>query len=230
LTKISKTLKVLYVEDNEESRHFTLKMLNEYFEDITIAIDGADGLEKFKNGNFNVVFTDLDMPVMDGISMLEAIRRFDSFTPIVILSGHDDKEYFLQTIQAGIDGYILKPYCFEQVSDTVVKIILKLGLDIKTSSTIRLNYDFQWNKSEERLYKNKTLVKLTKNEIKLFKYFIVNLNKNLTSIDIDNFLYADEVTSDTRVRNMLSRLKNKLEVPLIESNYGYGYVLRMRSE
>ena len=125
---ISKTLKVLYVEDNEESRRLTLRMLKEYFEDITVAVDGKDALEMFKKNRYQVVFTDLDMPTMDGLSMIESIREFDALTPIVVLSGCDSKECFLESIQAGIDGYILKPYCFDEVTDTIVNTIHKLGL------------------------------------------------------------------------------------------------------
>ena len=126
LIEFSKTLKVLYVEDNDDTRYLTLLMLDYMFDDITVAVDGIDGLDKMNDAKFDLIISDINMPNMDGIKMLEQIRTKDIETSFIILSAYDDIKYLLNTVNLGIDGYILKPIDLEQLSKTVVKILKKL--------------------------------------------------------------------------------------------------------
>ena len=126
LIKFGKTLKVLYVEDDDDTRFLTLLMLDYMFDDITVAVDGFDGLDKMSDTKFDLIISDINMPNMDGIEMLNNIRRYDFKTPIIMLTAHDDKKYFLDTIDLGIDGYIIKPIDLEQLSSTMSKILKKL--------------------------------------------------------------------------------------------------------
>ncbi len=95
LISICKDLHILYVEDNDEVRLQTSKMLSIYFKQITQAVNGKVGLEKFKNNKIDAVFTDINMSVMDGISMIKEIKKINSQIPIIIFSAYDNKEYFL---------------------------------------------------------------------------------------------------------------------------------------
>jgi len=128
LTKSSIELKILYVEDDESARIKTLQLLKNFFRDITIAINGKDGIEKFSNDNFDLVITDINMPYMNGIEMLKKIREVDKDIPCLILSAHDDSEYFVDAIKLSLDGYILKPIEITQFTDILYKIIDKIRL------------------------------------------------------------------------------------------------------
>ena len=225
----SKQLKVLYVEDNEEARVQTTKMLKNYFSDITEAINGKEGLEKFKASSYHIVFTDLNMPIMDGISMIEAIRKFDNKTPIIVFSAYSDSEYLLETVNSGIDGYILKPYDFNQIHKVIEKIVSKYEIEIKLKNEILLEFDFVWNKDNKTISQGNEIFKLTKNEISLLDFFAKSENIIRSNDEIENYIFKDEVSDKKRVRNMISRLKTKLGVNLIESNYGSGYRLKVRN-
>jgi len=114
LTQESKNLRLLYVEDDEFARESTLETLSLFFDNITIAVNGKEGLLAFKNGNFDIIITDLNMPVMDGIEMIFAIRKLNQDITILVLSAHNNPEYFERTIKAGIEGYLLKPIDLDQ--------------------------------------------------------------------------------------------------------------------
>jgi DNA-binding response OmpR family regulator len=228
LLSLSKKLNVLYVEDNDEVREQTLKMLRNYFTNITVATNGQDGLREFEENYFHIIFTDLKMPVMDGMSMIDKIREIDTFTPIIVLTAHSNTEFFLQTINAGIDGYILKPYDFNQINDTIEKIILRYDVEVKPKSEIYLEYGYVWDKIADRLVKDGKIVKLTKNEIRLFKAFLEALNNSLNGEQIENIVFNANPGNNKRVRNLISRLNLKLGDRLIESHYGVGYSLKMR--
>jgi len=131
ILEFSKTLKVLYVEDDKDSRQYTLLILDDIFKDITIAVDGIDGLNKFKTNKFDLIISDINMPNMDGIKMLENIRATDIDIPFIILSAYDDIKYLMDSIKSGIDGYIVKPINLDQLSHTMIKIFKKMKKSIE---------------------------------------------------------------------------------------------------
>jgi DNA-binding response OmpR family regulator len=219
-------IKVLYVEDNEEARVQTIKLLENYFNNIDVAENGQDGFKMFQENKYHIVFTDLNMPVMDGITMIEEIRKNDKKTPIVVLSAHDDTEYFLKTIHSGIDGYILKPYEFNQINDTINKVLQKVSSERAPSEKIRLNANFVWDKKNNILLKDGDVIKLTKNEVKLFTLLTTNKHSTFESEDIENYIFNDEISNNRRIRNLMSRLNKKLGTTLVESIYGVGYKIK----
>ncbi len=227
LISTCKDLNVLYVEDNDEVRFQTSKMLSVYFNCITQAINGKDGLEKFKSNKFDAVFTDINMSVMDGISMIKKIKKLDSQIPIVIFSAYDNTEYFLQTIECGIDGYILKPFRFEEIQKIVEKIALKLRDLEKLNPKIELVDDFYWNKIEKCLYQKDKEISLTKKETILFELLSSSKNKVATSQEIEIEVFDDNYSDNKRVRSLLSRLRCKVGCDLMQSIYSQGYKLNL---
>lgn len=123
LIKKTKTLSLLYVEDNEETRLETVETLAIFFDAITIAVDGQDALGKFSRGNFDLIITDINMPKLDGIGMIKEIRTFDTHIPVIIVSGHDETSNFIKTIKFGIEAYLLKPF----LSDDLIAVLEKVS-------------------------------------------------------------------------------------------------------
>jgi PAS domain S-box-containing protein len=138
-----KTLKLLYVEDNEEARLGTSMMLGEFFDDITVAVDGEDGLKKFKESEFDLIVSDINMPKMNGIEMAAEIKKINNDIAVLILSAYNETSYFLDTIKIGIEGYLLKPIDLEQfltiISKTAKKIkIFKENIEYKNSLELKV--------------------------------------------------------------------------------------------
>ncbi|MFK5881140.1 MAG: EAL domain-containing protein [Sulfurospirillum sp.] len=128
LAKNSKNLKLLYVEDDKNARETTLKLLDNFFNNITIAIDGKDGIEKFKNKKYDLILSDINMPNINGLEMLKNIRKLDTEVSVLLLSAHNDSDYFLEAIELDVDGYILKPLVFKQFIKVLFKIVQKINL------------------------------------------------------------------------------------------------------
>lgn len=128
LVSVTRTLKVLYVEDNEISRNTTLLVLEELFGFITIAVDGKDGLEKFSSDKFDLIICDLSMPKMNGEEMLKKIRAQNIEIPILILSSHNERDRLLKTIKHGIDAYLLKPLQMQQLMFSLSRVVEKIQL------------------------------------------------------------------------------------------------------
>ncbi|WP_295002760.1 EAL domain-containing protein [Sulfurimonas sp.] len=131
IIKFSKTLKLLYVEDHREARDAMLQVLNEFFDDITIAFDGEDGLDKFQSNKIDLIITDVNMPKMDGLLMVEKIRSTTTTNtkiPVIVLSAFNETDYFLQSIRIGVEGYLLKPIELAQFMNILNKVVSRLML------------------------------------------------------------------------------------------------------
>ena len=127
LIEQTKSLKLLYVEDNQDTRESTLLLLNNLFEDITVAVDGEEGLEKFKNNKIDLVISDINMPNIDGIAMSKIIKQINNSIPIILLTAITNISTIKESIDIGIDSFINKPLedvdlLFEKLDQIVKKI------------------------------------------------------------------------------------------------------------
>ena len=126
IVSITKTLTLLYVEDDIELRKTTLEILSEFFNDILVGVDGEDGLKKFQEHHVDLIITDVTMPNMSGLEMLEKIYADNNDVLSLIISAYNEEKYFTQSIELGIDGYLLKPIKPQQFINTLDKIAQKV--------------------------------------------------------------------------------------------------------
>ncbi len=117
LVEKTQNIKLLYVEDNELVRKDTLEMLDIFFEEIIVSMNGQLGLEEYTNGTFDLILTDIQMPIMDGIEMIANIRKVDRNIPIIIISANEQEEN--ETIDMDRTYYLQKPFML----DSLVSII-----------------------------------------------------------------------------------------------------------
>jgi len=112
---LTKDIKLLYVEDNDELREETLEIFKYYFQNIVVAKNGEEGLAlykeeyDFKKTYFDIVVSDVEMPKMDGVLMCKKIKEIKQDQIVVLLSAYDTKEYLKEAINLGVDKFIVKP-------------------------------------------------------------------------------------------------------------------------
>jgi len=121
LIEITKSVDLLYVEDEEKTREIALKIFETLFNKVYTATSGKEALEIFKNKSIDLVITDVNIPDMNGIEFSKKIREF-SDVPIIIVSALNESEYFLRGIEIGINSYILKPVSLEKIFNAIKSI------------------------------------------------------------------------------------------------------------
>lgn len=137
-----KNLKVLYVEDDADTRKQMQMILRKRVGKLISAVNGAEGLKKFDVEKPDVIITDSRMPVMDGLEMSRAIRSQGSDIPIIITTAFSEVEMILSAVDAGIEKYLLKPLdikeLLEALENTAVKALRQKvdGLVINESTLI----------------------------------------------------------------------------------------------
>ena len=128
LKEIAKDLSVLYVEDDVNIRKSMEAYLKKLFNLVRSAENGKEGLELFATREFDIVVTDLSMPVMDGIEMIEEIKKQNETQAILITTAHTESNYMLSAIKDGVDGYIIKPFDFPQLNYELFKAVQKIKM------------------------------------------------------------------------------------------------------
>ncbi len=139
----SSRLKLLYVEDDPDARSSTMAIFSEFFGEILTASDGLEGIEQFRNNTVDLVITDINMPRMDGLRMIKQIREINKEIPILVLSAHNESEYFMSSIKLGVEGYLLKPIDLEQFLGALDHIVEKLYLKEEASNNLNLLRQYQ---------------------------------------------------------------------------------------
>ncbi|HEX4312202.1 MAG TPA: response regulator [Acidobacteriaceae bacterium] len=116
---------VLAVDDSASVRQMVSFTLRNAGYGVSEAIHGKQGLEKARDQKFDLVITDLNMPEMDGIQMIEGMRRLPgySFTPILMLTTESQPEKKDAGRKAGATGWIVKPFQAEQLTAVVQKLV-----------------------------------------------------------------------------------------------------------
>ena len=116
-----KELKVVYVEDEEEVRSQIARALRRRVAEIHTAENGKEGLELVQKVNPDVVVTDLEMPVMNGLEMIQHIRdEFDRERPIIVVTAYKDDEHHTDLA----DGYVYKPVVIDELAEQVLNLAL----------------------------------------------------------------------------------------------------------
>jgi len=113
--------KILVIEDEAAIRRVLGKILREENDSYTVdeAEDGLDGLERIKADDYDLVLCDIKMPKMDGVEVLEAVKKFKPEIPFVMISGHGDLETAINTMRLGAFDYISKPPDLNRLLNTV---------------------------------------------------------------------------------------------------------------
>jgi PAS domain S-box-containing protein len=140
-----KDLNILYVEDSDDVREIFVYLLSggEPADNIIIAKNGKEGLEKFKQNKIDLVITDINMPEMNGLEMAEKIREEDKEIPIITISAHDDRNFFIKSIEIGIDGYLIKPVDYEQLQKVLSRVIKKYSYYSEFQKNLHLLKTYQ---------------------------------------------------------------------------------------
>jgi len=133
LVALSSHMRILYAEDDLELRETTACVFKELQFSVDTADNGKEALEKYLANplGYDLLITDLNMPFMSGMELIKQVQLHHIDQAIIVISAHNETDFFLESIRNNVLGYILKPIDFEQLIETLYK----------TCKTIQLRHD-----------------------------------------------------------------------------------------
>ncbi len=127
---MDKNMKILVVDDFSTMRRIVKNLLRDLgFNNVSEADDGSTALPILKSGNFDFLVTDWNMPGMTGIDLLKAVRADPNLKhlPVLMVTAESKREQIILAAQAGVNGYIVKPFTAQTLKEKIDKIFERIG-------------------------------------------------------------------------------------------------------
>ena len=168
---------ILIIEDEVHIAEGLKLNLNLQGYEVVVAENGKIGIEKWEAMNFDLVVLDLMMPVMDGNSVLRAIRKKNESVPILILSAKDAVAEKVKCLRDGVDDYMVKPFDLDEFLLRIQRLLQRSEPTKIENSLLNDSYSFGKNTIDFGLGVAQTVegkIQLTSQELKILKLFISN--------------------------------------------------------
>jgi len=221
--------RVLLCEDEADAREILSFYLNTIFDEVVVAQDGLEGLNLYKKNlknktPFDLVLTDIKMPKMDGMQMLESMYELEKNQKFIIVSAYQDEDKLLRSINLQVLGYFVKPLNVDNVMSMLLKAKEEVLKD--KDKKIKINSHYTYDAAEKLLYEDGKLVKLSKRETQVLDILMRSKGKIVPTSDFKEEIWGTNEKLDSTFRTVMKRLKDKIKKEdFILSRKGQGYII-----
>jgi len=221
LESINKTIKILYVEDDDIARENGVEYLENYFENIYEASDALTALKLYEKHQPDIIITDIQMPKLNGLEFVQRIRKTDSKTQVIVISAFSDKDYLLKAIELQLVKYLIKPIKEDELKKALISCMESIKSD--TSNIIALNSEYTFDMFNHSLVRNGEMIKLRTKELDFLVLLLKNKNRYVTYTEIENYVWFDSSMSKDALKTLVKNIKTKIPKELILNLSGSGY-------
>ena len=196
---ILKNITILYAEDEKDLREVTHQILKGFTKKQYVAQNGQEGLELFKKyeKEIDLIITDVNMPILNGLDMVKEIKKINLNIPIIVATAFSNKEYLLEAIDIGVDKYVLKPIDIAKLLQVMSQSLIYHELK-----------DLYTDKLTNLPNRNKLKKDLDQNNIDL-----------MALLDVDEFSTINDLFGEKIGDTILYELANKLKDYFNEEDY-----------
>ncbi|MCL4145886.1 UNVERIFIED_CONTAM: hypothetical protein GTU68_037202 [Idotea baltica] len=223
-------MKILVIEDDQTTRDFIAKALEQEGFIVDSSGDGKEGLMMAISCEYQLIVLDRMLPNLDGLKILSAIRATDNQTPVLILSALDSVEQRVQGLTAGSDDYLTKPFALAELLARI-NIILRRNRPIEnTLNEININ-NLTINLRSQKVTINNAPIVLQNKEFILLRFLVEHVDEVVSRMRLFEAAWDYHFDPKTNVIDVhIAKLRKKLEqggaIDFIETVRGAGYVIR----
>ena len=220
-----KTNTILVVEDELDLNAFLCEYMDLYFNKVYSATNGQQALELYNTHKPDVIFTDVNLPKLNGLDLAEIIRKEDKRTIIVVLSAFTDKEKLFKAIQLHLLSYLVKPIESHELEQAVLNIKKQLA----SKEIVRLDTTSQFNLTTNQLFINNEEIKLTLHEKKFINLLLQNRGTCVSYNEIS--IHLEDINTFTKdaISSLVKRLRKKLQSNLVVNCFNEGYKIELEN-
>ena len=225
----SSGMRLLLIEDDLQAAEYLVKGLRESGYSVEHSPDGRDGLDKASRGPYDVIVADRQLPYLDGLAIITALRERSDRTPVLILSALGTVDDRVHGLKAGGDDYLTKPFAFAEL---LARIEALNRRGAAASETTRLKIaDLELDLLARRVARAGRNIELTTKEFQLLEYLVRHAGQTVTRTMLLEGVWNLHFDPQTNITDVhMSRLRNAIDKgfpkPLIHTVRGAGYVLK----
>jgi two-component system, OmpR family, response regulator VanR len=219
-----KNLKILYVEDEDFIRKNAVEYLGFYSDFVYEAVDGIDGYEKYLEIKPDIIICDIIMPKLDGLELIEKIRKSDKETKIIVATARLDTKFLLKAVELGLVKYITKPLEEKKLIDALNDAALLMNEN--DSNIIKLVNSISFDTFNKTVFQEETQINLTKKELMFLEICAKNKNRATSYEELANYVWEGYMTEDA-LRSVIKSLRKKLSKDVLVNISGIGYKLNI---
>ena len=223
-------MRLLLVEDDKKISSFVIKGLREAGFAVDYAANGEDGLHLALTEPYDAAVIDIMLPKLDGLALIEELRRRKIATPVIILSARRSVDDRVKGLQTGGDDYLTKPFALSELLARVQALMRRAAGGAEPTRLIV--GDLVMDLLRREITRGGRKVDLQPREFALLEYLMRNAGRPVSKMLILEHVWDYSFDPQTNVVDVLvCRLRNKLdrglEPPLIHTIRGVGYVLKV---
>lgn len=222
---ILKEKSVLFAEDDTITRVQMAEILEMLFAKVYVASDGEEAYHIFEDESPDLIISDIKMPKHDGLHLAKRIRQNNYSVPIILLTSFAEQKFLINAVNLSIDGYLVKPVELEKLTMSVCTAIQRTH---KMDGLIILGKNLYYNSATKELYHKNAVIALGLKEHEFLLLLITNRHKTITKEEIGKALWPLDPVCESAIKNIVLRLRKKLEIDIIVSVRGIGYRLDTR--
>lgn len=225
-------MRILIVEDEKELQSTIAEGLRLDGYAVDTCDDGKTACEMCFVEKYDLVILDLNLPEMDGLEVLQQIRKFDSELKVLILSARNTVSDKVHGLDKGANDYLTKPFDFEELEARIRNLLRRSFVQQNNI----LTYDkLKMNVSKQIVYINDEVVNLTKKEFSILQYFLLNPHKIISQEELIDHVWDSNANSFSgairvHIASLRKKIKSLLTYDLIETKVGAGYYLKERAD
>jgi len=221
-------MRILVVEDEQKVAGFIKKGLEEEGYAIDVAFDGSEGLLLALDGVHDLIILDINLPKMDGLSVLREFRKNQGKTPVLLLTVRAAIEDKVLGLDTGADDYLTKPFSFQEL---LARIRALLRRRVAAESPLLQVADLTLDPAQRLVFRGTERVDLSTKEFALLDYFMRHPGRVLTRTMIAEHVWDydfDPLTNviDVYVNYLRKKIDAGREPKLIHTVRGVGYVMQ----
>lgn len=209
-------MKILVLEDNERLCKLIENALTKENYNVDTFFDGEDALDAIDNG-YECFILDINVPRLDGISILETIRTYHSDVPVIIISANYELEKVQTSYEIGCDDYLKKPFFMYELIKKVKKLCYVAPMQLDLGDGFIFDY------TRHFLSKDGVEVKLAKKEILFLELLSKDIHRVFSFDEIEDYVWEGDPTTLMNIRALVKRLRKKIPEDTIKIVKGMGY-------
>ena len=218
--------KLLLLEDESALNETITEYLEEQGYEVVSVFDGDEAQDKIYESSFDLLLLDVNVPGIDGFSLLKAARETGTKTPAIFLTSRSALEDVEDGFESGADDYLRKPFALKELL-LRVENLLKRNFHHDNNNLIALGEGLSYDTAALTLSKDGAMVTLGEKESRLLKLFIQRRGELIVHEVIKEELWGfDEVASDDALRTYIKHLRKILGKDTIVSHKRLGYQFR----